>query len=313
MARLVMAGFEAGNTLAYGVDSVGSGSEITTNSPGYLALVTGSPTARNGSYCLKTNWVTGAGGGIFTGRYWEGYGKKAWSHAAKTELWYAFGFHPHPTDQYTPIPQNILFATRDAASNVNVLVSLDGGLLRAYVATAGANTPHDANLTQIGGNVACASDTWHLLEIHVIAATGATGTFELYIDGTLGFSVTSQRTAQTTASMSSFELGYIQTGAATWTNVNVSLSNQSFHAFDDVRVNDTTGSVNNGKPGDGAVLALIPNGVGTTLGGTALTGVPSGPNWQNVDERPASTSEYNAGTVVGTGETYALTDPPPSG
>lgn len=52
--------------------------------------------------------------------------------------------------------------------------------------------------------------------------------------------------------------------------------------FDDVAVNNTTGTVNNGRCGSGKIIALAPKANGSTNDFVPSTGS----NWQNVDETP---------------------------
>lgn len=74
----------------------------------------------------------------------------------------------------------------------------------------------------------------------------------------------------------------------------------------DIYLLDTTGSRLNDFIGEQKVLASIPNGPGATTGFTPSTGV----NWQNVDETPASSADYNSASASGTRDTYAMTDIP---
>jgi hypothetical protein len=288
-----MAGFETGDNLSYGTNVLGASS-------GTVTLVSSTPTARNGTYCLKCNITTNP----FTGNPWAVRASKLWAHASKTEVWYAFGFYAQHTGEGTP-PLQVFFTARDTAGLVNILLTLDSGVIRAYYVAAASASP-TASLTLLGTSSASFSmSAWHLIEIHLVASTSTTGTCEVWQDGAQVISVTGVRTAFTTANFGQIELCWAASSNSTVTGIS-----PCYHAFDDLRVNDTLGSVNNGRLGDGAILALIPNGVGTTLGGTPLTPTGSGTNWQNVDEVPPSTTDYNAGTTVGTGETYALSDPP---
>ncbi|MGQ9677110.1 MAG: hypothetical protein ACUVX1_15725 [Chloroflexota bacterium] len=76
--------------------------------------------------------------------------------------------------------------------------------------------------------------------------------------------------------------------------------------IDDIGINDTNGAQQNSWLGDGAVLALMPSGAGST---TELT--PSaGDNYACVDERPPSTADYVASSTVDAEDTYALADLP---
>ena len=77
--------------------------------------------------------------------------------------------------------------------------------------------------------------------------------------------------------------------------------------FDDLYVADGTGAVNNTFLGDVRAITLRPDGVGTD---TQLTPVGSAINWQNVDENPYSTTDYNGSATVGQRDTYTLSDLP---
>lgn len=298
MTRIVMAGFETGSTLTYGSDSVGS-------QVGTTAVVSTVPSARSGTFCWKGTVGTTAWNPLNSGQQWSiALARKTWAHASKTELWYAFGLFAHHSSEVAA-PGNAVMALRDTASNVNVTLHLDSGILRAYYASAGGASPDVASQLVLiaAASTSMSMDAWHLVEVHVIAATGSTGTCEVWLDGTSIVSATSQRTAQLNANLGSLEVGMIPNRA-------YGAGATLYHAFDDVRVNDTLGTINNGRPGDGKILGLLPNGVGATIGGTPLTGVPGSPNWQNVDEVPASITDYNYGSTVGTGELYTMTDPP---
>lgn len=72
----------------------------------------------------------------------------------------------------------------------------------------------------------------------------------------------------------------------------------------DIWLVDTTGSVNNTYLGDQKILAIVATGAGSSTGFTPSTGA----NWSNTDEAPASSTDYNAATVSGTRDTYAMGD-----
>lgn len=57
--------------------------------------------------------------------------------------------------------------------------------------------------------------------------------------------------------------------------------------------------------GDRRVVALTPNGAG---GLTQLTSSSGSTNYQNVDETPANTTDYNSGATTGLTDTYTYTD-----
>lgn len=74
--------------------------------------------------------------------------------------------------------------------------------------------------------------------------------------------------------------------------------------IDDIYICDGTGSLNNTFLGEKRVQTLFPTGAGASTGLTPSTGS----NYQNVDEVPASATDYNGSDVAGTRDTYAMTD-----
>jgi hypothetical protein len=295
MTRLGQAGFEVGDSSAYGADAVGS------NATNAVALVTASPAPRSGTYCCRCL----IGDPTNTTTWTEFHAKKVFLHASKTEMWYALGVQAHHPTEAAAAGSCLLLVFHDAAGNANVLITLDAGTLRAYYATAGGATPSFGQCTLIGAaSSAMSMDAWHLLEVRIVAATGATGNFELYLDGSSVISASSQRTAQTSANLASFALttGGLQSialmGANTW------------HAFDDVRYQDTAGSVNNGRPGDEAIRLLVPTAAGDSAD-LSRGGTDSGANWSQVDEvPPGGGTDYVHSGTVGHTDLYATTDFP---
>ncbi|MFD8254678.1 hypothetical protein, partial [Streptomyces werraensis] len=69
--------------------------------------------------------------------------------------------------------------------------------------------------------------------------------------------------------------------------------------IDDIAVNDTTGSVQNGLPGPGSVVHLRPDSAGDAAGWTTTVGGTA--NWQRVSEvTPNDATTYNSTTATGT-------------
>lgn len=66
---------------------------------------------------------------------------------------------------------------------------------------------------------------------------------------------------------------------------------------------------NSTKPGEGFVSAIIPSGVGAT---TQLTSSTGGANWDNVNEIPPNSTDYNSSGTADQYDTYAATDLPTS-
>lgn len=292
MSRIVMSGWETGD-----INQLGG----TSSSGGPLpAVVSTSPLPRNGAYSLKLGPLSSnSGGNTF-------YSRLTIPHATKTETYYAFGvLRSNSGERLVSYPNNIVFSTLDTIGYVNVSLTVEAdGIVRVFYCNANGGAPGNGNYVSLGiSSSSIALNTWALIELHLVAATGATGTCELKVNGALQFTATSVRTCQSTANNAAIRLEYLRIDSGGPGNA------ASYCAVDDLRVNDTAGTINNSWPGDGAIRVLSPNGVGTTIGGTPLTGTPLSTNWQNVDEIPPNVTDYNSGSTVGTGETYALTDP----
>jgi hypothetical protein len=76
--------------------------------------------------------------------------------------------------------------------------------------------------------------------------------------------------------------------------------------LDDIYINDTTGSVNNGYSGDIAVIGVAPNAAGDNTGLTR-GGADSGSNWGQVDEIPPNdATDYVFGTDTSSYDLYNL-------
>ena len=157
----------------------------------------------------------------------------------------------------------------------------DGGLMfrdtgGAVVACIGINSDGTLELwhsnfpgsgTQIGSDSAALSlDTWYRLELFVDTTTNTSCDIEAKIDGT-AFATTS-----------GVNLSGLAGGAAIqYARVGQALSDSTAEFFfDDVAVNDDTGSFQNSYPGEGEVIRLKPDGDGDN---TAWTNT-----YTNIDE-----------------------------
>lgn len=77
-------------------------------------------------------------------------------------------------------------------------------------------------------------------------------------------------------------------------------------SYDDLYISNALGSApQNTFLGEVVVQTLVPNGAGASTG---LTPVGSPNNWENVDEIPYSTADYNASNVPGTRDTYSMSN-----
>ena len=73
--------------------------------------------------------------------------------------------------------------------------------------------------------------------------------------------------------------------------------------FDDLYVCDATGTTNNTFLGDIRVQTLVPTAAGTY---TNLTPTGVANNWDNVNELPASTTDYNSSSTAGNKDSYVM-------
>jgi len=134
--------------------------------------------------------------------------------------------------------------------------------------------------------------TWHLLEFH-FKADAANGRMELKCDGTTVCEYDGN------------------TGTAGATGVKIGCLVDSFlfaygtYWFDDIAMNDISGTRNNSWVGDGHVVALRPNGNGTY---SELTGSDGNQvdNYQLMDENPLDEADYVEGLTTGLRDSYAL-------
>lgn len=75
--------------------------------------------------------------------------------------------------------------------------------------------------------------------------------------------------------------------------------------FDDLYICDATGTTNNTFLGDIRVQTIVPTGAGTY---TNLTPTGVANNWDNVNELPASTTDYNSSSTIGHKDSYVMSD-----
>jgi hypothetical protein len=75
--------------------------------------------------------------------------------------------------------------------------------------------------------------------------------------------------------------------------------------FDDLYICDATGTTNNNFLGDIRVQTIVPTGAGTY---TDLTPTGVANNWDNVNELPASVTDYNSSSTIGHKDSYVMSD-----
>lgn len=141
---------------------------------------------------------------------------------------------------------------------------------------------------QVGvASAALALNTWHMIEF------GHTGTGDT-ITGRLN-GVQFATGASSSAVQAPYELYF---------GVSNALTTDMY--FDDVAVNDSTGSFQNTWPGEGSIIHLRPNAAGDATGGTR-GGTDSGTNWGQVDEAPPNdATDYVIPSITSTIDEYNL-------
>lgn len=271
MARLKTVGWETGL-----IDEDGG---VSSANGGSVGLVTSNPSARTGTYALKCTSIPVFSGHAFARR-------RITLPSTYTELWWRLLVFPQIASHETAI-----FKTLDSGGNAQMTLTLDHitGLLRAYRG--------DRTTLLATSGVAVSNNAWTVLQIrHKVSDT--VGVIEVWVTGvqTINFSGDTQQSG--TANIKSFDLqAYRYTDAFGTSN--------SACAFDDVAVNDTTGSRNNAKPNDGRVFYLVPTSAGDVTQ-LARGGTDSGANWSQVDEVPIGTSDDVRSDVDGQYDLYSL-------
>ena len=124
-----------------------------------------------------------------------------------------------------------------------------------------------SSATVLASSSALSTGTWYRIEVKIVDHATTSAQMELKIDGTTVASLTG---LSGVAGGGGFRLGAI-TGTS---------SPDLF--FDDVAVNDSSGSYQNSYPGSGKIIHLRPNAAGDSSSWTGYVG--TGANWERVDE-----------------------------
>ena len=269
MTRLVTTGWETGDVAEIGVAG-GTSTQV---------VVTATPTPRSpGSYCIKFGAASG-----------NAY-RDIVLPAALTDVWVRFGLNTHALNVRTPFLQFV----DSSGSGFQGTVAWDTDtFLKAY---RGAQ-----NGTLLGASTnAWTQDQWRTVDVRWQITSTTVGIVEVWVDGTQWLNLTGvDNTNTTTANVQTVRIGSFASsfGATIW------------EALDDLAVNDTAGTLNNARAGDGRVVLLKPNGAGSNTNQTR-GGTDSGANWSQCDELPPSLTDYVYSATAGTRDTYALEDLP---
>jgi len=189
----------------------------------------------------------------------------------------------------------------------------DGTLLARYVQrdySLGANNGgyfynsiYNGAGTQIAANSGLGhrNNEWHLLELHV--KFGGSGAYvACWMDNRFQFDWSGSLVGGGGEDkMFLFRLNYDQ----------IAGGGAAYGYYDDIAINDTTGTINNGRIGDGYVVGFWPkgNGASSQLFNTTTTSVD---NFKFVNRRKTSqlTGEFVAPSAAGQKDTYTIDKPP---
>ena len=274
MTRLLTCGFETG-------DINEAGGTPTTGTNSTLAAVSAVPTPRGGSYCIKGS------SSLASSNNWA----KPFGFAAKTEVWVRFAIYWHGL---TTVEVAIAKLTDSGATDTaDLTFSGADGLLRARQGGTSTGTLLGASST------AMTQDAWHLVEWRHQMTSLTVGVTEVWLDGTRVINFSGDNTAGSQVNVVSLSIG--QMNVVGLTNI--------YSAFDDLVINDTNGTVNNARPGDGRIVLLTPSGAGSNTNQTR-GGTDTGANYSQCNELPPSLTQYVYSATAATRDTYAMSDLP---
>lgn len=277
MTRLLTTGYETGDVNEAGVTTTGTG--------GAVSVVNTTPTPRAGAYCLKV----AASAGTMNATY-----KTFTLPAAKTDVWIRFAAYMHPAAVSAEV---VIAASQDAAGGSQNCLTWDpvSGAIRARLNNITTGT------LLATGSTALPPDTWHVIDWRIQITSTTVGVVEVWLDGNRIINFSGDNSNTTTANVQFFALGHTGTSVASATGL--------YMAFDDIAVNDTAGTVNNTRAGDGRVILLLPTGAGSSTQ-WVRGGTDSGANWSQVSEVPPSMAQYVSSPTAGNRDLYAVADLP---
>jgi len=271
MARVFMCGYETGS-----IDEDG-GSFI--QSVGEQTLLTSG--ARTGTYAVRTR-PTNEGTGS------HGYRSIALA-SNYTDVYFRIGLR---IDHHAGNTGSITFwRDFDTASGLQIeLLHNPYNTISAYRGGTGLAT----------SAVLFTCNVWHLLRIRHLVHD-STGVFQVYLDDDaspiIDFSGDTCNTAN--VNVARFAIGAISFSYRYY-------ENSCYVYWDDLAVNDASGTYENALPNKGGIIYLKPTGAGNY---TQLT--PStGSNYACVDEVPPSTADYVYSDTEDKRDTYTLEDVP---
>jgi hypothetical protein len=284
MTRLFTMGWETGDVNegagngGYQAMSGGTGASVTATDP--------APRAGGGAYCLRL---------ASSSSYLIGY-KTFILPSALTDVWTRFAWYGDPTNNLQASGEWSIAGMSDATGAAQCSLSYDrtNGFLRLW---SGFLT------TQLAVTSATfARGSWHVIDWRTQITSGTVGVSEVWVNGIQVINFSGDNTASgTQANVQRLHFGSLA-------NIPVPGVNAHF-GYDDIAINDTSGTINNGRPGPGVVVLLKPSGAGSSTQ-LARGGTDTGANWSQCSEIPPSAAQYVGSATVGQRDLYALTDVP---
>ena len=277
MTRLLTCGYETGDAAEAGASTVAANHTLT--------VVNTTPTPRAGAYCMK---VAVASSTILNATH-----KTFTLPAAKTDVWVRFAIFIHNVSATGEV---LIAATQDAGGSAQNCLTWDA---TSNVIRARLNNVVSGTLLQ-ASSATLPVDTWHVIDWRVQITSTTAGTVEVWLDGNQIINFSGDNTQSTTTNVQFVSLGHLGTGVS-------GVGTGFYLAYDDIAVNDTAGTLNNARPGDGRIILLSPTGAGSSTQ-LARGGTDTGANWSQVSELPPSIAQYVSSATVGQRDLYAFSD-----
>lgn len=285
MTRLLMCGWESGLL----EEDLGTTYLVATfNNPQVSVQGTG---GRSGTYYMRCllDTTTAARLGTAARRYTLS--------GNPTEGWARFGF-------YTPTLNNneggpIVFF-RIYGDSLAEQFRLHIGYADRIIRLANA-----ANTTLASSASATNGDAWNLIQVRWQFTSTTAGVVEVYLNNVQVINYSGDVVSASNTNVVTLELCFDRTAVTNTTG-----GTNSFYGFDDFAVNNTSGTLNNGKPLDARITMIRPNGAGTSAT-WSRGGTDSGSNWGQVDETPMTgATDYVQASAVADRDLYALANLP---
>lgn len=240
-----------------------------------------SANARTGTYAMRID-------GNYEGRYID-------LGANLTELYARIAFRPSRVGG--PSYPNAIVTFRNSDSEPMLMV---GYPPNALTLTAYRN---DGNYTTLATGADLTLNTWALLEVHINGLADADGIMQVKVNGALVIDFT----GDTLGTKSPASIRQVVLGGAT---VGAPYHDAAWGLYDDLAVNDTTGTTNNSWVGRGGCWPVYVTGAGDLAQFTPS----AGDNYACVDEVPANDdTDYVSSDTEGHQDSYAITVPEVSG